>query len=242
MRVAIVGAGAVGSILAAKLVQGGIDVVCVARGRRARQLREHGLRIRGVEDIDVPVQVVDDAALLRSADLLVIATKTYDMEAALAGVRHLDVGFAIGLQNGIYKNEQLARVFGENKTLGGVAAFGGELADDGTVQWTIYERLSMGIIPRGRSAAVDACGAALNRAGFRTEVSGKIATVEWSKYAVFVGLMPVAVLSRQPTHVMFTDPDLARACLELFREMARLASAQGIGRRHDEHPHRHDPR
>jgi 2-dehydropantoate 2-reductase len=223
----VVGAGAVGSILAAKLAQGGADVACVARGRRASQLREQGLRLRGVERIDVPVRVVE-AAALREAGFLIFATKSYDMEQALRDLRHVRVGHAIALQNGVYKNEQLTRVFGEEKTLGGVAQFGGELATDGTVEWTIYERLSMGVLPGGHTREVDALGEELNRAGFRTEVSANIRTVEWSKYAVFVGLMPVAVLSRQPTHIMMRDPDLARAMLALFREMARLAEKMSI--------------
>jgi 2-dehydropantoate 2-reductase len=228
MRIVIVGMGAVGSILAANLIRGGADVVCVARGSRARQVREQGLRITGRESIEVPARVAGSSADIPEADLVVLATKTYDNEAALESVRHVRTGRVVSLANGIYKNEQVAKVFGAGRTLGGVAAFGGELNGDGSVSWTIYERLSMGVIPRGNAPDVDAMGKALNDAGFHTEISSNISTVEWSKYAVFVGLMPVAVLSRQPTYRMFGDPDLARACLALFREMAQLAAKQGI--------------
>jgi 2-dehydropantoate 2-reductase len=228
MKVLIVGAGAVGSILGAKLVQGGLDVTFVARGRRAQQLREQGLRIAGLERLSAPVRVVENPAELREADVLVIATKTYDTEAALVSVRHISAGHAMGLQNGVYKDEQVARCFGAEKTLGAVAAFGGELMEDGVVTWTVYEHLCIGRFPAGRSASIDAIGAAFNGAGFRTVVSPRVQSIEWSKYVVFVGLLPLAALARLETCRMLQDPDLARVAVMLYHEMGQLAAKLGI--------------
>lgn len=228
MRVAIVGAGAVGSILAAKLVQGGMDVTLIARGSRAEQLRAQGLRIAGLESVSVPVRVIDNPAVLRDTDVLVIATKSYDTAAALDGVRHLAAGHAMGLQNGVYKDEQVAGVFGVDRTLGAVAAFGGELMADGVVNWTVYEHLCLGVLPSGATPAVDAIGAAFNAAGFRTVVSRHVQSIEWSKYVVFVGLLPLAALARLETHRMLRDPDLARTAVLLYKEMGLLAGKLGI--------------
>lgn len=228
MRVVIVGAGAVGSILAAHLVRGGLDVTLVARGKRAAQLRGQGLRIQGLDVLSVPVHVVDDPAQIRDAEVLAIATKSYDTATALESVRHLSVGHAMGLQNGVYKDEQVAGIFGVEKTLGAVAAFGGELQADGAVNWTVYEHLCIGVLPSGESASVDAIGAAFNSAGFRTVVSRKVQSIEWSKYVVFVGLLPLAALARLETHRMLRDPDLARIAVMLYKEMGQLAAALGI--------------
>lgn len=228
MRVVIVGAGAVGSILAANLARGGLDVTCVARGLRAAQLRERGLRIMGSERIGVPVRVVDNPSELREADVLVIATKSYDTEAALASVSHLSVSHVMGLQNGVYKDEQVARYFGPERTLGAVAAFGGELMPDGAVNWTVYEHLCIGRLPSGSSASIDAIGAAFNGAGFRTMVSAKVQGIEWSKYVVFVGLLPLAALARLETHRILQDPDLARVAVMIYKEMGQLAAKLGI--------------
>jgi 2-dehydropantoate 2-reductase len=228
MRVVIVGAGAVGSILAAKLAAGGLDVTCVARGMRAKQLREQGLHIEGLQKLQVPVKVAENPQEVREADVLAIATKSYDTAAALSSVSHVKVGFAMGLQNGVYKDEQVARCFGAGKTLGAVAAFGGELAADGVVHWTVYEHLCLGVLPGGASESVDAIGNAFNGAGFRTVVSREIQSIEWSKYVVFVGLLPLAALARLETHRMLRDPDLARIAVLLYREMGQLAARLGI--------------
>jgi 2-dehydropantoate 2-reductase len=227
VRIVIVGAGAVGSILAAHLARGGEEVVCVARGRRAAQLREHGIRITGLKTMNVPVEVVEDTRTLRHTDVLAIATKSYDSESALASVAHMDVRYALSLQNGVYKDEQVARVFGAARTLGAVAAFGGEVMPDGELVWTIYEQLNLGVLPHGRTPEVDAIGAAIGR-HFRCEVSPNILTVEWSKYVIFVGLLALSVITRLETYRMLQDPDLAVFITTLYREMAALAAKLGI--------------
>ncbi len=149
----------------------------VARGERGAQLREQGLRIAGLEVLSTPVRVVEDAGGIDETDVLAIATKSYDAQAALEIVRHVHVGYAMGLQNGVYKDEQVARVFGEEKTLGAVPAFGGELMVDGVVHWTVYEHLCIGVLPAGALAAVDAIGEVFNRAGFRTVVSHQMQSI-----------------------------------------------------------------
>ncbi|WP_340536862.1 ketopantoate reductase family protein [Nocardioides sp. GXZ039] len=86
-RYVIIGAGAVGGALAAELVPAGRDVVLVARGAHARALAEHGLVVRRPDRVDVvPVAIASgpDDVDLRADDVLVLATKAQDAEAALA--------------------------------------------------------------------------------------------------------------------------------------------------------------
>jgi len=69
---------------------------------------------------------------------------------------------------------------------------------------------------------------ALKGAGVNAIASGNIQTITWSKFVAWVGLMSVSVLSRQVTHRMMQDPDLARLQAELARETGQIAAAQGI--------------
>src|SRR6476646_9347367 len=72
---AVLGAGAMGSILAAHLARAGHSVALIARGRRAAQVRSEGLRIAGLTEFSAPVQVIEDPAQLREAHVLIVATK-----------------------------------------------------------------------------------------------------------------------------------------------------------------------
>ena len=109
---AILGAGAIGSILAAHLARAGHSVIVLARGDRARAVERDGLRIQGLADISVRVPVITDPIQLEAADTLIVAMKTHGTEAALDRLGHVRVGAALSIQNGVLKNELLARAFG----------------------------------------------------------------------------------------------------------------------------------
>ncbi|MFD7391149.1 ketopantoate reductase family protein [Streptomyces sp. NPDC059852] len=87
MRYVIIGAGAVGGVVGGRLAEAGHEVVLVARGAHHDALRDRGLRLRVPEgELTLPIPVVDgpDAlGELRPDDVLVLAVKTQDTEAAL---------------------------------------------------------------------------------------------------------------------------------------------------------------
>src|SRR4051812_7437103 len=99
MHVAILGAGALGSILAAHLARAGQDVTLLARGDRAALLAQRGVSVTGLAEITMPVRVLIDPSLLTSADLLILTVKTYDTHAALAGVSGAKVTSVFSVQN-----------------------------------------------------------------------------------------------------------------------------------------------
>src|SRR5215475_4745561 len=136
MKIVILGAGALGTVLGAHLARAEEDVTLIARDQRAAYLQEHGATITGLVDFTVPVRVVTDPTQIRNADVMIVTVKTYDMEAALQSVKHLDVGSVASLQNGVLKNEQLAQTFGWEKVLGATAAFSAEVLPIGTVRFT----------------------------------------------------------------------------------------------------------
>ncbi|GAA3685586.1 2-dehydropantoate 2-reductase N-terminal domain-containing protein [Nonomuraea antimicrobica] len=85
MRYIVIGAGAVGGTIGARLHQGGHDVLLVARGAHYEALRRDGLRLitpESSETLDVPT--ADGPVPTRDDDVLVLATKSQDTIAALA--------------------------------------------------------------------------------------------------------------------------------------------------------------
>ena len=228
MKIVVLGAGALGSIVGAHLVRAGHDVTLIARERRAETLAQRGLMLTGLAEFAVPATVTTDPGTVRGADALLVTVKTYDTEEALAGVRHLDVPTVLSLQNGVVKNEQLARVFGGERVVGAAATVAGELVADGAVRFTLNDRLALGELPDGTSPRVAALVSALHGAGFRADVSPNIRTVEWSKLALFVGGGAVAALTRMPSGQFLSDPDAARLVVQLIQDVGRLARQLGI--------------
>ena len=225
---AVLGAGAMGSIVGAHLTRAGHQVAMLARGRRARQLEEHGISVRGLSEFTTPVTVFTDPARLAGAGTLIVATKTPGTAAALAGLAHAHFDAALSIQNGPLKNEILSHAFGAPRVLGALADTSGELLPDGAVLFTRNVNIMVGELPRGDSERARHIAAALDAAGVRAASTAEILTLEWSKFCSWVGLMSLAVTTRAPTWKYLSDPDSALVLARLVREMGRLAAALGI--------------
>ena len=150
---AILGAGAIGSIIGAHLARSGHSVLMLARGQRARDIDNRGIRITGLAEFSQPVEVLADVSRFKSADVLIVATKTHGTESALASIRHASVGTALSIQNGLMKNDQLAADWGHDRVLGALADTSGELLSSGDTLFTRNERICIGEIAGGISAA-----------------------------------------------------------------------------------------
>jgi len=224
MKVVVVGAGALGSIVGAHLARAGEDVVFVARGERAATLRQRGIVLRGLADFTVPVAVANDPCEVKTADVLIVTVKTYDTEPALASLRHLCVPSALSLQNGVLKNEQLASVFGWERVLGAAVVVAGEVLGDGAVRFTLNDRFAVGELSGGISDRARDLAAALVRAGLPADASPHVQSVEWSKYLLFVGGMALASLTRLPTAKFLSDPDGALLMARVMRELGDVAA------------------
>ena len=224
----IVGAGAIGSILAAHLARSGSNVTVLARGRRAQQIQADGLRIKGLSEISMPIRVVTDPAQLGSADTLIVATKTPGSEDLLQQLRHMKVDAAFSIQNGVLKDELLARTFGARHTLGALADTSGELLASGEVLFTRNVNLFIGELTGESSDRARRIVNTIDSAGVRASLVPDIVSREWSKFVCWLGFFSLSLTTRVVTWRYLSDPDAAVLLVRLVRELAALAKAQGI--------------
>jgi len=225
---AIVGAGALGSILGAHLARAGHDVIMLARGERAESIERAGLQIKGLAEISQRVRVLTDPSRLHEAECLIVATKTYATAGALAHLRAARVGCALSIQNGLMKNEQLAESWGRQCVLGAVADTSGELLPGGEVLFTRNEQLAIGEPSGDRSVRAQKVAQSIDASGVRASAVEDIQTLEWSKFAAWTGLMVLSITTRTPTWQYLTDADSARVLARVVREIGALAAAHGI--------------
>ncbi len=228
MKFAILGAGALGTILGAHLSRAGHEVAMIVRGERARVLQRQGLVLNGLSDIKSRPTVIDDPQKLRETDTLIIATKAIDSSTALDTLRHLDLNQVFSVQNGVLKNELLAKVFGFSRVLGAMADFSGELLANGEVKFTRNVALHLGEEKGGLSPRVEELAAAIDAAGVRCVAAPDIRTREWSKYAGWIAQFPLAVLTRQITWKFLMDERSAAVMVRIVREVAQLATAMKV--------------
>jgi 2-dehydropantoate 2-reductase len=228
MQFTIVGAGALGTILAAHLIAAGHEVTLVARGLRAAQLEREGLRLRGLREFDLPCTVVQPGAAIDPAGVVIYTVKTYQMDEALASLAHLAPSAVFSVANGVMKNEQLAAVYGASRVLGCMANVSGELLATGEVLFTRNVRMPLGALPGYRGPDPRAIAAAIAAAGVITPAVDDIETAEWSKFAGWLAMFTLAVIARTTTGVYLENPGLAAVGVKLVREAVALARARGI--------------
>lgn len=228
MRIVVLGAGGVGSVIGGYLARKGIDVVMIARPGHTAAVQQNGLQLTGIENFRVSVPTLADATEIQAADAVIITVKTKDMERALAGIAHMQVGGLASLQNGLVKNEQIERVFGADKVIGATTMIGASLLRDGAVEYTLDGITFFGELDGRPSERVQAIVHAFVDSGLKASAANDIISVEWTKQAFQNPFAPIAAMTRLPMHRVWSSPQLARLSVHMFREVAALAKAKGI--------------
>ena len=137
MRILILGAGAIGGYVGGWLASVGADVTFLLRGRRLDHIREHGLSIESKHgNLALPVRTVSAGELKPEHDLLLVACKSYDLDAAMDAVSGglAPDGVVLPLLNGIEHIDTLNARFGPGRVLGGATRIATNLDPDGTIR------------------------------------------------------------------------------------------------------------
>lgn len=228
MKIAILGAGALGTILGAHLVRAGHEVVMLARGQRAKTIERDGLIVHGLSELHERCTVITNPSELREVDCFAVGTKAIDTLPSLKPYAHVKVGTAFSMQNGVVKDELLAEVFPSSAVIGAMADFSGELLASGEVLFTRNVGLHLGELSGEMSERVVNLAKTIDAAGVRCTAYPDIKTREWSKFVAWAGLVPLAALTRLNTWRYLSDENGAHVSMQLVREVARLAEASKI--------------
>jgi 2-dehydropantoate 2-reductase len=234
MRILILGGGGLGSVLAAYLARAGTDVTLFVKPAQAAALTADGpapgvatLHVSGLATFSTPVRVTADPAAAGTPDFLIVCVKARDTEAALAPLQGLAVGAVLSLQNGVQKNEVLARFFGRERVLGAITGMGGRLLALGRVEHFLTAPTLVGELDGGPSPRGERLAAAFAAAGLPAACVPDIVRREWHKLAIFLRTAPVCALTGTDIPGALLDPDLLEVCMRVAKEVAAVAAAEG---------------
>jgi 2-dehydropantoate 2-reductase len=189
LRVCILGAGGLGSLVGGWLAESGVSVTLVGRPAHVAAIRARGLEIRGIRGEHVVRSRLEAVASADQApgefDHLILAVKAKDTDSALAGARDLlaRARSALSLQNTLRKEDDLAAALGAERVIGASTTEAGTLLAPGVVQHvgTAPTAFYFGELDGTRSARVAALVDAFNKAGFGAREAADIRHVEWEK-------------------------------------------------------------
>ena len=230
MRTVIVGAGGLGGVFAGMLAAAGAEVTLIARPSQADAIRRDGISITGAaERLGVRLRVTADAAEVLEADLFVLAVKGYDTAAALGTVSHLRgrTGSVLSLQNGLLKDEALARAFGADAVCGAVTMVGGTREGPACFRFTLPGVTYLGELDGRVSPRTEAVAALLTRGGFKVEATPHVRAATWAKLNQMVPAATLSCLTRLPYYLVCKTEGLARLFVAVSRDCAAVGEALG---------------
>jgi len=137
MKILVLGAGAIGGYFGGRLMQAGADVTFLVREARQRKLAAGGLRIASpYGDYTGQPRTVLGADLRPGWDVVIVASKAYDLDTAIEAIRPaVGEGTAVlPLLNGIVHLDTLNAAFGRERVLGGLAKIVAAVDGEGTIR------------------------------------------------------------------------------------------------------------
>jgi len=233
MKIAMMGAGGVGGFYGARLQQAGHEVTFIARGAHAAAMRTGGLRVQSaLGDLHLPqVSVATDPREVGPVDLVVMAVKLWDTEAAAEAIKPM-IGahtVVVSLQNGVDKDETLATVVGRDHVLGGVTYILANLSEPGIVVHSgRLQRVWIGELDGGVSDRVERVVAAFVASGIEAAGSTEIRRATWEKFVFLAANSAVTAVTRQTVGAVRTHPATRALLADAMREVVALARAEGV--------------
>ena len=228
MKIAIIGPGALGCLLAAKFKSAGEEVWLVDyRPERIDLLNRRGIFLKTPNGMEAAVKVpVGQAERAGPVDLAILTVKAHQTRTAAPSLPPLmgSAGFALTLQNGLGNLEEMAQVLGPERLLGGASILGATKLGEGKVLLAGLGPTYVGPPPGSRvpPAQVEAVAALFRRAGFPCEIRDDIEAVLWEKLLVNVGINPLTAILR----IKNGDLPNLRSAWELA--VAAAAEAQAV--------------
>jgi 2-dehydropantoate 2-reductase len=206
VKIAIIGPGAMGSLLAAFLTKASSSVrepediiwLLDKDTARAAKIAQEGIRVEGIAgNWQAPVKATADVNEIGKADLLIMCVKAYDTKQAITQARSMvdENTLILTLQNGIGNIEIIGEIVGSEKVIGGTANFGATLIGPGNVKYTGKGEVIIGQMDGKITVGMRRVRELFNKAGLETRVSRDIKSVLWSKLIINAGINALSAIT-----------------------------------------------
>ena len=234
-KVAVMGAGGIGSYLGAMLARAGADVTLVCRGPHLAAIQSTGLSLSTPhEAFSVRVAATDRPP--GEQDVVIQAVKLYDLAAStrrmlpMVGPRTM----VVPIQNGVSAAQEVGSLLGMERLVGATVFMNSHVTTPGVVTSksevnTVY----VGELDDRRTERVARFVDLCRKAGIDARVPEDIKAEQWRKFIPVAGLSALAGLCRQPIGPILKDPSLRSLYRQAMQEVADLAAAKGVALEHD---------
>ena len=225
-RIAVIGSGAIGSMIGGLLSKAGEDVTLVGRKAHIETINKNGLTIDGVLGV-MRVRVNALEHLDFKPDLVLLAVKTQDVEAAVHEIKPFvfDVP-VVTMQNGVRSDDLVAGVLGKANIISGVVLFGSTFLEPGRVTYSPKGMLGLGEAFTTNGKRLESIASVLNKA-IPTHIVKDIHGAHWTKLIMNLNNAIPAITGRSVQEIG-ARPELRRLSSLLIKEGLHIMERAGI--------------
>ena len=233
MRIAVMGAGAVGGYFGGQLARAGNDVTLIARGAHLDAIRTRGLTVKSHwGDFNVKVNATDDTTQVGEVEVTILSVKTYQNAVAIPALIPMlgDGSCVLTLQNGVTTFQEVADAVGRERVLSGAAYIEtrvespGVISQEGEVVRIVFGEIGGEETDRARHL-LDA----FKTAGIEAQLSRDVMVDLWTKFLFIATMAGVSTAARAPMSRLLALDASRETILACMREVEAVGRTQGIG-------------
>jgi 2-dehydropantoate 2-reductase len=225
MKIAVMGAGAVGCYYGGMLARAGHDVVLIGRPQHVEAVERHGLRLETQTfDEHVGLPASTEGSAVQGAQLVLFCVKSTDTESGAAAIRPYLApdALVLSLQNGVENAEQL-RTLLPQEVAAAVVYIGTEMAGPGHVRH--HGRGELVIEP---SKASDDVARALIAAGVPTDIADNVRGALWAKLILNCAYNALSAITHLPYGRLVKGEGITAVMRDLVDECVAVAKTDGV--------------
>ncbi|MHC1590907.1 MAG: ketopantoate reductase family protein [Candidatus Helarchaeales archaeon] len=233
MKIAVMGAGAIGSLYGGYIAhRTDNEVHLIGRREHIEAISKNGLQVEGLSQNEIikSIQAHVKARDVGPVDLVLLTVKAPDTKKALEESTELfsSSTYLMCLQNGLGVEEVAEQVLGDkSRIIRGTTTNGALLIKPGVVRHTGLGETVIGGLTSERLPILKVIKQIFDNSGFPTTISNDIMRVIWMKIMVNVGINPLGAITRLRNGYLQED-DLKEIMKQLIEEAAEVARANGI--------------
>ena len=242
MKMAVIGAGAMGSLFGGRLSPLADVWLITRRADHVAAMQREGLRLVRLDGVEerIPVQATTQPHDVGGAvDVAIIFVKSPQtaQAARIAAALLKPDGLALSLQNGLGNFETIAAVLGAGRVVQGVTSHGATLPGPGRVRHAGAGETHLAFSP-GLADKIGAVKDLLTQAGFETHLADNLETLLWGKLIINVGINALSAILRLRSGLLATVEPAERLMTAAVLEAVQVAQAKGITLPYDDPPER----
>jgi 2-dehydropantoate 2-reductase len=224
MKVAVIGAGALGTFYCAMIAASGEDTTLVCRERDVEKLKQ-GITVTGDVEKSARPHVTSKPP---EADIVFITVKAYDVASAVTDLPLKPDTLVVVIHNGLGSDEVAASILGKGHVGVGVSYSGVTFLEPGRVKLNGYTETVLGSVELDVRKRMEEALKVLEKAGLKARIADDIRTAQWGKMYANVGINALTAITGLNNGMLLEVPALKETVEAAVTEAGKVSQAMGV--------------